>query len=442
MPKQEFSRKAEQLQIFFGAMAEEIGQRSGFVQRQSKMTAMGFVQTLVLGWLSNPTAALSELIQVSAEMGISISEAGLHQRMNDRAVTFLQALFQQGLSYFRENSRLPASLFSPFSQVNLVDSSLYELPADLRAIFPGVRVQGYQAALKTHLSFDYLSGNLNAVEVSDGHQPDQTSQLPEAWASPNSLTVFDLGFFKKQRFAELEQAGGFFISRLQTQTALYGQADEGATLDLLAVLQQQAAAEGELMVSMKAKRWLSLRLIYSRLPEAVAEQRRRKARANARRRGETCSQRHLDLLGWTLFVTNVPTEWLSAEAVRLVYRLRWQIELLFKLWKSQAKLDRLGDWRLERLLCQFYGRLLGLLVFHWLVARQRCWPSGELSLPKAFRLLQRHALRLLAALLISHQAVNRLLAKLSQDFRRFARQTKRRKSPSTYQRLLNLGGLT
>lgn len=439
MPKQqEFTRKAEQLQVFFGVMAAEIGQSSGFVQRQSKMTAIGFVQTVVLGWLANPTASLSELVQGSAEMGISISQAGLHQRMNERGVALLQTLFQQGVSHFRESSRLPAAILSRFSRVNLVDSSLCELPTSLQAIFPGVRVQGYPAALKVHLSFDYLSGNLNAVTLTDGRQPDQNSGLPQDWASPNSLTVFDLGFFKKQRFADLDEAGGFFISRWQTQTALYAQAGEEKTLDLLTLLSQQIAAEGELQVYLKASSWLPLRLIYSRLPEAVAEQRRRKAQANARRRGETCSQRHLALLGWTLFVTNVPAAWLSAEAVRLVYRLRWQIELLFKLWKSQAKLDHLGDWRIERLLCQFYARLLGLLVFHSTVAAHRWSPSGELSLPKAFRLLQRQALRLLDALLKPGRALGRLLANLSRDFHRFALKTKRRKSPSTYQRLLNL----
>lgn len=439
MSRAEFIPKADQLQTFISEIAEEVGQQTGFVQRQSKMTATCFVQTLLLGWLHDPEASLNQLVQASAEVGVVISAAGLHQRLNWAAVEFLQALVVRALAWFRQRCRLPANLLAPFSQVRLVDSSLVALPDALVEHFKGVRVQGSQAALKVQLCFDYLNGNLEAVQVVPGCVPDQTCTLLTAALLPNSLTIMDLGFFKKTAFEQIAAAGGFFLSRWQTQTALYAQPDAPQPLDLLTCLRSAASDLDEIQGYLKAGQAVKVRLIYARLPPEVVAQRRRKAKAKARRRGENCSARHLELLAWALVITNVPTQDLSGEQLLLLYRVRWQIELVFKLWKSQARLDGVGNWRIQRVLCQFYGRRLGLIVFHWIVIPYRCLEPGEVSLPKAFQVLQRHSLRLIDAMANHWRGVAHLLAKIAQDFRRFARKHHRRKSPSTYQRLLFSG---
>jgi len=439
MSQVEFTRKAEQLQVFFSDMAEVVSRETGFVQRGSKMNGACFVQTLVLGWLDNPEASLNQLIQVSADLGVNISAPGLQQRLTPAAVRFLKALWQQALGCFRERVRLPDEVLRHFSAVNIVDSSLFELPAALRAYFPGAKINTKPAELKVQLSFDYLSGNINGLELLAGRTPDQNSHLPTTWAKKDSLTLFDLGFFKKTRFEAIADLDGYFISRFQTQTGLYAQPTSPKALDVLAVLTATPASGGEMTVYLKAKYPLKVRLIYSRLPESGVAERRRKAHANARRRGETCSQRHLDLLAWSLFITNVPSDWLSVAQVILLYRVRWQIEIVFKLWKSQAKLDGIGRRGLERVMCQFYARLLGLIVFHWSVAPAHCLPLTDLSLSKAFKVLQRHVLRLVDAIANHWRDVATLLAKITRDFQRFALKNRRRKSPSTYQLLVNSG---
>ncbi len=138
-------------------------------------------------------------------------------------------------------------------------------------------------------------------------------------------------------------------------------------------------------------------------------------------------------------MTNVPAAWLSPEQVALIYRVRWQIELVFKLWKSQAKMKLIGHWRIERVLCQFYARLLGVILFQWLTAAHRFLATGELSLPKAFDILRRHTTRLLAAMIDHWHDVPVVLEKIIRDFQRFALKNKRRKSLSTYQLLLEAG---
>lgn len=432
----QFIAKSEQLQDFLEYDARELGQITGFVQRKSKMTAACFAKTSILGWLDNPQAALSELVQVSADLGVEISEPGLHGRINAAATRFLASMVERSLCRLREQVTFPATILNQFSQVNIVDSSVFRLPDFLEAHFKGTKVQGGVSTLKVQLSFDYLVGQMNAIELQQGCSPDQRCILPTQFALPGSLTLIDLGYFDQTVFQRIDDREAFFISRLQTQTNLYLNKEDANPIDLLTLLEEQAQSCGECTLYLGYKARLKVRVIFAKIPPEVLKERRRKAKKAARRRGKTCSKRHLDLLAWALFVTNVPVEYLSTKQVILVYRVRWQIELLFRLWKSQAKMKLIGSWRIERMLCQFFARLLGVIIFQWFGAEHRFSDSYELSLPKAFDIVKRNAIRLLDAIASNWSEVATVMRKIEQDFRQFAKKNKRRKSLSTYQLLL------
>ena len=440
MSKQEFSRKSKLLQEFLGEIADEEAKASGFVERESKMSGQSFAQTVILGWMENPEGSLNDLVRCSAELGVDISESGLHQRIDGRAVEFLKRLLVRGMQTLREDTRLPEGVFKHFCSVNLLDSSQIVLPDTLQSRFAGKGGRGGAvAALKLQLSFDYLSGSLNTIQLEAGREPDQNCRLQLVYAKPNSLHVFDLGYFKQEVFEQLAEAQAYFVSRLQLQTALYRASNDEQPFDLLAFLNTQSGEINETQVYLGRKTRLAVRLIFQKLPAAVVEERRRKARLRAHQQGKACSQRHLALLEWALFITNVLADWLTAEQVLLVYRIRWQVELIFKVWKSQAKIEHVGAYRLERVLCQLYARLIALVLFHWAVASCRVGHNSELSLTKSFRIMQRYAFRLVETIATGWYELTLLLRKMTEDFLRFALKNSRRKSPSTYNLLLLSG---
>lgn len=435
----EYIEKKRVLQELLEDLAEEAGRRSGFVQRDSKMTGPNFAKTMILGSIEQPDASLNDFAQVSADLGVDITASGINQRVDAEASEMMKQLLNQVVKRLGgQETSLPEVLKS-FRAVYILDSTQVALPDEMKEIFEGAGGNGPEAGVKIQLSYEYLQGSLTAIELSDGRSPDQNCTLHTQQATKDSLHLFDLGYFKQGVFAELDEAGAYFISRFHNQTAFYWQPDDPRGIDLLSFVQNIEGNQCEIQPFMGHKARLQVRLLFQRLPPEIVEERRRKARARMRRQGKTPSQRHLQLLEWNIFITNVPVDCLSFEQVFMVYRVRWQIELVFKVWKSEARLDQIGDWRTDRVLCQLYARLTGLLIFHWLLAPHRFAELIELSLTKAFQVFQRFIPRLIDAVNQDWFYVPELLCKLQTDFLRFARKDRRKKSPSTYQLLLEIG---
>jgi hypothetical protein len=137
---------------------------------------------------------------------------------------------------------------------------------------------------------------------------------------------------------------------------------------------------------------VATRLIAARMPEAVVNERRRKARRNAKKRGHTPSQAHLTLLAWNLFIPNVPDTVWTPQTIGKAYSLRWQVELVFKAWKSHLPLAPLPTKTVNSTLCYLYGRLLLILLTFafYPTLRATVWLTKrrELSLLKLSRHLQ------------------------------------------------------
>jgi len=90
---------------------------------------------------------------------------------------------------------------------------------------------------------------------------------------------------------------------------------------------------------------------------------------------------------WLLVLTNVESHVLSARQVVALMRLRWQIELFWKLCKQEGKIDTWRSSKPQRILTELYAKLLGLLLEHW-VTLEGCWADPRRSLFKARQVIQ------------------------------------------------------
>jgi hypothetical protein len=168
-----------------------------------------------------------------------------------------------------------------------------------------------------------------------------------------------------------------------------------------------------------------------RLPVRLVLSRRRTAYANAKRKGRQPSQKYLALLAWSFFITNVPDTMLSATQIIQFYRIRWQIELIFKLCKSQLHIDTVQGCGEHRILCQLYARLILFVLLCDVVAAFRFLEERELSLVKAFQIFSDYADQFIQCLRGAYSSLTTVLLAMKDDFLRLALKNRRKKSPST-----------
>lgn len=426
------SRMGQALQNIFGETADEVARETQFVQRESKLTGTKFLQTFVLGFVQHPEASLNLLCQVAADLGVEITKQGLQKRLTSKAVAFLQTMFDDSKEALQNKVPIPLTLLTQFTAVQLVDSSGIALPDSLVDEFPGAGGDGPQAGMKLQTIWEFLRGNLTAVFQTTARAPDQSFTGHLSYITRGALFLCDLGYFTLASLCDIMAGGAYFISRLDTQCGLLDPITK-ERFDLLAHLRQSLDDQVELDLLVGIKAQLACRLLAVRLPADVVEERRRKAKQNARRKGRTLSAEKLAWLEWSIYVTNVPASMLTLRQVVLIYTLRWQIELLFKLWKSEAQLDRVAGERRERVLCEIYAKLIGMVVFHYLTAPVR-WTERELSPTKALQTFRRHVLEIAQAMDALPDLVE-ALDKLFSRWQRFALKDKRRKRLSTCRRI-------
>ena len=349
---------------------EALARRTGF-QRRKPRKISPFLLLRSLGALafcarrSLETLALA----IGALGGEPVSKQAVAKRLGAACVAFLrEALFAAIASTAKFGRLRDGGVFRTFGRVLIQDSTSLSLSPRLAAAFPGSRNQSgkTQAGAKIQAIYDLLAEGFVRFAVTAFTRNDQAASKDMLRvARKGDLVLRDLGYFVLKDFAELHRRGVFYLSRLRGATVLLDA--RGRPFDLLRALRREGRLDVALRLGKAAK--LSVRLVAAPLPVAVANERRRKARLNRDKRCRPDKAR-LALLGWEIFVTNVPATVWSSEEVCCVYGLRWRIEIIFKAWKSNLRFadlpagsaHQVQAWLYARLLCvtvlqTFYGQL-------------------------------------------------------------------------------------
>lgn len=425
-------------EIFDEDKLNQLARETGFIQRStSKLEGADFVKLISLGFLENAEISLEGLCDILQQINpeAEMSPQALSQRINsEEAVTYLEKVLKEALqkNIGEISDDNCAELLSSFKRIFLEDSTQCSLNEKLADEFKGSGGSASSSSVKIDLIYEMKKNVIEEISINKGTVPDQS--LAGAILNhiqPNDLLIRDLGFFKIDIFEKIDKNEAFYLSRLQKGVNTYlSDSKDASPVNLPSWLDENYSSDNEIDLEIYiGNNKMPCRLIAYKLPEEIINLRRRKARQSAKKKGKTISQDYLKWLDFGFFITNVPQTIWPAEIVGTVYRIRWQIELIFKSWKSLLNINILKGTRPERIKCLIYGRLIVItvitMIYGYTFQYAKNMIEREISATKLFAWLKRNG-RLLRA--VHKKSAENLLNDLVKNISKVCKQKRARKT--------------
>jgi Transposase DDE domain len=328
-------------------------------------------------------------------------------------------------------------LLRRFNGVFVRDASCVRLPACLAGVLPGRKGRGKDpaAALKVVLEMEVTTGQLTEADELPGLANEKTSAVSSKPLPEGSLLLEDMGFFSGERMQGHVSQKVIVLTRVPAWTAVFDFKTK-KRLDLVKLLRGCKRGRLERRVRILNEQKLALRLLAVRVPDEQAERRRQRVRQEAKQRGRKVSQKKLELCEWNVLLTNATARQISAGEACELRRVRWQVEVMFKAFKSEGGVDHTRSEKPWRVLSELYAKLLAMVVRQWLLLG-----AGYVmlvhSVLRAARRVRDAAADVVRALGSAERLAGELAALALMLWAR-CRVQRRRKSPSTFDRLVAL----
>ncbi len=384
---------AEELKNYFSKKElEKIARKVGFVQRKGKLEAWHFLFLCSFIGIDVAKDTLSTLCsKIGAKLKIIVSSQAIDQRFTKKCVEFMKSIFEKLLKdTVKSRIRVPNKFDEHFNRIRILDSTGFQLPEKFSNMYPGSGGNSTSAGAKIQLEFELKSGEFINVDVGSGKDNDCTyGKTIRNTVEARDLILRDLGYFNLDDYEDIQKKEAFYISRVKLNTAAYVlNGDENIEyykngspkkssmhkrVDFAGIMKEMK--EGETIEIKEAfvgeEKMLPVRLIIYKHTKRELEKIMEGAKKESTRKNKAKSEKTMNLLGISIFMTNISDEMLTTEQIHEVYSLRWQVELIFKTWKSVYNMAKIKDVKIERFECQLYGKLILVLLSSTVTFRTR-----------------------------------------------------------------------
>src|SRR5256712_1205892 len=311
--------------VFSEALLNACGKETRFCRRERIITPFRLGLALVATSESQLVDPLADFHRgFCALLDVTISYKAFYDQLaKPRFADFMRTMTERliGELSLKVLGFAKGRAFAEFRHIVIQDGSSFAIHDGLREVSPGRFKAVKPAAVELHTTMDLLCDTPTVVVLT----PDTTSEqtfLPEPAALRASLLLADRGYLDLHYMRRVQDAGGFFLIR----------AKAGMNPQVVEAFRE----DGKRGRSLRHK---PLQAIHAKLPK--------------RQRVELVVQWQVDgrplclrlILSWhrrtksfCYLLTNLSSRRYPLDTICRAYTWRWQVELLFKEWKSYANL--------------------------------------------------------------------------------------------------------
>ena len=351
----------------------ELARISNFTQRESKLKGSTFLDLIVFNSGNLKDQSLNDLAGIlKTDYSIDYSKQSLHERFNENALGFLKIALEELMHKQLFSQKISLPCCKGFNRILIKDSTSFQIDKSLSKYYPGSGGSGSPASVRIQFEYDVLSGNINDLSVTAFNDQDAKDSIATIeLTEKGDLIIRDLAYMTFEVLKFIEENGRFFLCRANTNAYLYEiingkylKIDFGKITKYMRNHKIQCVEKEVYYGSVKLK----VRLILHLLPQNEINKRIRNAiKSNIAKGGDgNLSKEHKSKISLNLFITNVDEKLIPLKNVWHLYRLRWQIELVFKIWKSVCDIEKVKKVKQHRLECYIYAKLI-IIVLGWKV---------------------------------------------------------------------------
>ena len=378
------SRKlsAEITKLLSEESINQLARITGFTRRTGgKIDGFKFLDTLLFANFNHKDLSLNGMSKyLNKKHDVEISKQSIDERFNENTLLFFRAVLEKAISIsIPQDDEID---FTDFKTVRIKDSTSFQLPENMVEMYPGSGGSASKAAIRIQFEYDLKSEQIIDLSLHPFTTQDMTDAgLTLSAITPNELIIRDLGYVKIDYLRQIKKQGAFYLNRLQSGTKVYEMIDgEYVEIDFWKLYKRMKSKNFiriDRVVYIGKNEKFETRMIIERLPDAEYQERLRKANAKAKKNGTKISTDNKAKMGLNLFVTNTEV---PGNQVRFLYTLRWQIELMFKIWKSIGEIDQVKKMKVERFEACLLVKLLWVVINWHIMRRVVIWFFNEHSI--------------------------------------------------------------
>jgi len=347
----------------------EFARETEFILRDSKMDGNMFLDILLFTHFNHKELSVNELSnQIMKRFNVKISKQAIDKRFTEKAVKFLKSVLCKALEL--TISKPDKIDFTKYDKVLIKDATSFQLSSNMVDKYKGSGGSASLSTIKIQFEYDLKSGkitdlSLHAFVDQDSSNAKDTVENIKC----NELSIRDLGYISIFVLKMIHDKGAFYLNRLQATINVYKKTNNELVrvdfVDIHKYMKKMNLSRMELDVYLGKKELFKTRLVVDSIPTEVYQKRIREAESRAKKSGSTVTMEYRARQALNLFITNTD---ISTKDIRPLYTLRWQIELMFKVWKSIGEIDKVKKMKVERFESFLFAKLIWL-VLNWHIMR-------------------------------------------------------------------------